>query len=101
MNFLPSIWVISLLLRRLIPFSRIDLRLPAGVSGQLGSLLRRNLELAVACRVLADSVASSSTHSDAASELASSFTARSESAVAAMLSALRTPARPFLRSRSY
>ncbi len=69
----------------------IDLRLPAGVSGQLG----------VACRVLADSVASSSTHSDAASELASSFTARSESAVAAMLSALRTPARPFLRSRSY
>lgn len=79
----------------------IDLRLPAGVSGQLGSLLRRNLELAVACRVLADSVASSSTHSDAASVLASSFTARSESAVAAMLSALRTPARPFLRSRSY
>ncbi|WP_297066841.1 hypothetical protein [uncultured Duncaniella sp.] len=79
----------------------IDLRLPAGVSATLGPLLRRNLELAVTYRVLAVAVTSASSVSDAASTLASSFSDRSANAVAAMLAALRSPGRPFVRSRAH
>lgn len=78
---------------------KVSLKIPAGAAPSLSSAVRRNLELAVVYRTLASALLA--TRSSVAGSLISSFSARSAEAVAAVLSVLRSPSRPFVRSRSY